>query len=55
MGLMVEWKSGTLQFESYILCGLMQLGLAVAVSGGGASVRGGLASARGRALRRSRV
>jgi hypothetical protein len=55
MGLMVEWKSGTLQFESYILCGPVQLGLAVAVSGGGASVRGGLASTRGKTLRRSRV
>jgi hypothetical protein len=55
MGLIVEWKSRTLQFESHILYSLIQLSLAVAVSGGGASVRGGLASARGRALRRSRV
>jgi hypothetical protein len=37
------------------LCSPVQLGLAVAVSGGGAFVRGGLASARGRTLRRSRV
>jgi hypothetical protein len=35
MGLMVEWKSGTLQFESHILCNLVQLSLAVAVSEGG--------------------
>jgi hypothetical protein len=55
MGLIVEWKSRTLQFESHILCGPVQLGLAIAVSGGGASVKGGLASARGRALRRNRV
>jgi hypothetical protein len=39
LGRMAEWKNRTLQFESHILCGPVQLGLAVVVSGGGASVR----------------
>ena len=44
---MAEWKSETLQFESHNLCGPVQLGLVVVISGGGASVRGGLASCGG--------